>query len=156
MKRAFILFFALGLTFGMTPQAGAVTDGTLDGNLHPEVVLLLMEESVANRRFDAAGRSLSPTVLLTAGHCTNDFPDEPYSGMRVFTESDVQAGIGITNTTPSRARTRWRLSRGPPTRSTKRVRSSSTMSGSSTTGARCHGAVALRHTPGGQLARRFR
>ena len=34
-------------------------------------------------------REKSPTVLLTAGHCTNNFPGTPYSGMRVFTESDV-------------------------------------------------------------------
>lgn len=99
MKRAFILFLALGLTFGMTPQAGAVTDGTLDGDLHPEVVLLLMEIG-GEPAFRCSGTLLSPTVLLTAGHCTNDFPGEPYSGMRVFTESDVQAGIGITNNYP--------------------------------------------------------
>ena len=42
--------------------------------------------------FRCSGTLLSPTVVLTAGHCTNDFPDEPYSGMRVFTESDVQNG----------------------------------------------------------------
>ena len=44
---------------------------------------------------------LSPTVLLTAGHCTDNYPGEPYTGMRVFTESDVQAGIGTTNNYPN-------------------------------------------------------
>jgi len=39
-------------------------------------------------------------VLLTAGHCTNNFPGSPYTGMRVFTESDVEAGIGTTNNYP--------------------------------------------------------
>jgi len=43
---------------------------------------------------------LAPTVVLTAGHCTNNFPGSPYTGMRVFTESDVQAGIGTTNNYP--------------------------------------------------------
>jgi len=77
----------------------AVTDGKLDGNNHPAVVLLLME--VGGRpAFRCSGTLLSPTVLLTAGHCTNNFPGSPYTGMRVFTESDVQAGIGTTNNYP--------------------------------------------------------
>jgi len=71
--------------------AGAVTDGELDGEGHPHVVLLLMEIGGAPA-FRCSGTLLSATVLLTAGHCTNDFPGEPYSGMRVFTESDVQNG----------------------------------------------------------------
>jgi secreted trypsin-like serine protease len=72
-------------------SAGAITDGELDGEGHPHVVLLLMEIGGAPA-FRCSGTLLSATVLLTAGHCTNDFPGEPYSGMRVFTESDVQNG----------------------------------------------------------------
>ena len=72
-------------------SAGAITDGELDGEGHPYVVLLLMEIG-GQPAFRCSGTLLSATVLLTAGHCTNDFPDEPYSGMRVFTESDVQNG----------------------------------------------------------------
>jgi hypothetical protein len=70
---------------------GAVTDGRLDGNGHPYVVLLLME--VGGRpAFRCSGTLLSATVLLTAGHCTNNFPGAPYTGMRVFTEADVDNG----------------------------------------------------------------
>ena len=78
---------------------GAVTDGELDGEGHPYVVLLLMEVNGAPA-FRCSGTLLSATVLLTAGHCTNNFPGSPYTGMRVFTESDVQAGIGTTNNYP--------------------------------------------------------
>src|SRR6266545_3172263 len=79
--------------------AQAVTNGKLDGSGHPAVVLLLMEVGGVPA-FRCSGTLLSPTVLLTAGHCTNNFPDPPYTGMRVFTESDVQAGIGKTNNYP--------------------------------------------------------
>lgn len=77
--------------------AGAVTDGELDGNGHPYVVLLLMEVDGAPA-FRCSGTLISATVLLTAGHCAGA-PGE-FSGMRVFTESDVQAGIGKTNNYP--------------------------------------------------------
>jgi secreted trypsin-like serine protease len=77
----------------------AVTDGKVDGSAHPAVKLLLMEVG-GQPAFRCSGTLLSPTVFLTAGHCTNAFPDAPYTGMRVFTESDVQAGIGTTNNYP--------------------------------------------------------
>jgi hypothetical protein len=87
------------LLFSSVMPAGAVTDGELDGNAHPYVVLLLMEVG-GQPAFRCSGTLLSATVLLTAGHCTSDFPDEPYSGMRIFIESNVQAGVGITNNYP--------------------------------------------------------
>jgi hypothetical protein len=77
----------------------AVTSGKLDGNGHPGVVLLLMEVG-GKPAFRCSATLLTPTVVLTAGHCTNDFPDAPYTGMRVFTESDVESGIGKTNNYP--------------------------------------------------------
>src|SRR3990172_9578612 len=90
------VLIAMALTFS---TVGAITDGELDGNGHPYVVLLLMEVNGAPA-FRCSGTLLSATVLLTAGHCTNNFPGSPYTGMRVFTESDVQAGIGTTNNYP--------------------------------------------------------
>jgi hypothetical protein len=79
------------LLVGLTGNLGAVTDGKLDGNDHPAVVLLLIEVG-GKPAYRCTGTLLSPTVVLTAGHCASDFPDEPYSGMRVFVESDVQHG----------------------------------------------------------------
>jgi len=98
-KLAMAVLLVMALMFSSVRIARAVTDGTLDGNRHPYVVLLLMEIG-GEPAFRCSGTLLSPTVLLTAGHCTSDYPDEPYSGMRVFTESDVQAGIGVTNNYP--------------------------------------------------------
>ncbi|RPH66511.1 MAG: hypothetical protein EHM78_23405, partial [Myxococcaceae bacterium] len=67
----------------------AITHGELDGNAHPGVVLLLMEVNGVPA-FRCSASLLSPTVVLTAGHCAGE-PGE-FSGMRVFTESDVQNG----------------------------------------------------------------
>jgi hypothetical protein len=106
-----------------------VTDGELDGDDHPMVVLLLMEVGGAPA-FRCSGTLLAPQVLLTAGHCTNNFPDDPYTGMRVFTESDVQAGIGTTNNSQ-----RWSEQRQ---RSSRRIRYE--------TGSSCCTTLAKRHT----------
>jgi hypothetical protein len=92
MKRILLsLTLTLGLLAGIPATSFAVTSGTLDGNGHPNTVLLLMEINGAPA-FRCTGTLLSPTVLLTAGHCTNDFPGPAYSGMRVFYESDVANG----------------------------------------------------------------
>jgi secreted trypsin-like serine protease len=93
------VMLTLVLTFSTVSSVGAVTNGQLDGAGHPYVVLLLMEVNGAPA-FRCSGTLLSATVLLTAGHCTDAFPGSPYTGMRVFTESDVQAGIGTTNNYP--------------------------------------------------------
>jgi len=100
MKKLLLaVVLTVALVLGTVNLAGAVTDGELDGNRHPHVVLLLMEVGGAPA-FRCSGTLISPTVLLTAGHCTNNYPDAPYTGMRIFTESDVQAGIGTTNNYP--------------------------------------------------------
>jgi V8-like Glu-specific endopeptidase len=97
-SRLLLVAVAAALALFAMP-ASAVTDGELDGNGHPGVVLLLMEVNNAPA-FRCSATLLSATVVLTAGHCTNNFPGSPYTGMRVFTESDVQAGIGTTNNYP--------------------------------------------------------
>lgn len=89
MRRTVLLTLAAVLLVTFT-RTQAVTDGRLDGTAHPAVVLLLMEVG-GQPAFRCSGTLLSATVLLTAGHCTNNFPGSPYTGMKVFTESDVQA-----------------------------------------------------------------
>lgn len=92
MKKLVIAWIAsLALATGLVGTAAAVTNGDLDGEGHPHVVLLLMEVG-GEPMYRCSATLLSPTVLLTAGHCTSNYPDEPFSGMRVFTESDVDNG----------------------------------------------------------------
>ena len=98
MRKSLLVLLVLVAVLALSVvPALAVTDGTLDGNGHPAVVLLLMEVNGAPA-FRCSGTLLSPTVLLTAGHCAGE-PGE-FSGMRVFTDSDVQGGIGTTNNYP--------------------------------------------------------
>jgi secreted trypsin-like serine protease len=74
-------------TPGSTSEA--ITHGTLDGNAHPAVGLLVMDVA-GQPAFRCSGTFIAPKVFLTAGHCAGE-PGE-FSGMRVFTESDVENG----------------------------------------------------------------
>jgi secreted trypsin-like serine protease len=66
-----------------------ITNGVLDGNAHPAVVLIIMD--VGGRpAFRCSGTLIAPKVVVTAGHCAGE-PGE-FSGVRIFTESDVENG----------------------------------------------------------------
>ena len=75
----------------MIVPVSAITNGELDGDAHPHVVLLIMDVG-GEPEWRCSATLLSPTVVLTAGHCTSNYPDDPFTGMRVFTESDVENG----------------------------------------------------------------
>ncbi|WP_372595628.1 trypsin-like serine protease [Actinotalea sp.] len=82
------LLSALLVTLGLgAGSASAITYGELDNDGHPAVVLVLMEVDGAPAS-RCSGTLISPTVVLTAGHCTGE--EGEFSGMRVFAEPDVQ------------------------------------------------------------------
>ena len=61
-----VLMLAVGIS--MSP-AQASTGGTPDGNTHPNVGLILFYDGTG--RFRCSATLVSPTVLLTAAHCTD-------------------------------------------------------------------------------------
>ena len=56
----------------LAPSAGAITFGQLDGNTHPNVGALFADydPEVPGPDFLCSGTLISPTVFLTASHCT--------------------------------------------------------------------------------------
>src|SRR5258705_5462144 len=70
-------------------RASFITNGVVDGNAIPAVVLIVMDIG-GQPAFRCSGTLIAPKLLLTAGHCAGE-PGE-FSGMRIFTESDVENG----------------------------------------------------------------
>ena len=58
----------LALLASVAPPASAITGGEPDGELHPNVGLILFYQP--DGRFRCSATLISPTILLTAAHCT--------------------------------------------------------------------------------------
>jgi secreted trypsin-like serine protease len=85
MKK-FLHLCGLLAALSLVGPASAVTDGVLDGEDHPYVGLMLAHDGVSGWR--CTGTLISPTVFVTAGHCTDGA-----IFATVYFESDVESGI---------------------------------------------------------------
>jgi len=63
-----ILALTVGLASGPALMAAAITGGTVDGDLHPNVGMIVFYDQ--DGRFRCSATLVSPTVVLTAAHCT--------------------------------------------------------------------------------------
>ena len=52
------------------PNAHAITGGAADGSLHPAVGILVFYDEADGSRYRCTATLVTPTVLLTAAHCT--------------------------------------------------------------------------------------
>src|SRR5262245_4837593 len=91
--RRFLLALVLGaVLMGLAGprQALAITHGTLDGNAHPYVGMVIFYDTNGVRMYRCSGTLIAPTVFLTAGHCAEGLPDRgPAASARVFFQSEV-------------------------------------------------------------------
>ncbi len=105
----------LGLLAVVAPSASAITGGEPDGNRHPNVGLILFYTE--DGRFRCSATLISPTVLLTAAHCTEGvlgstlvtfdsvIAEEPPSGFPVaadptegYTDEEIEAAGYLSGT----------------------------------------------------------
>lgn len=97
MKKLFVMIMMLALLTLTVSQVGAVTNGELDGDGHPYVGLMVAQDEDGNPLWRCSGTLLSPTLYLTAGHCT----EAPAAHVEIWFDADVESGIpgnGYPNT----------------------------------------------------------
>lgn len=83
-KTVLVTLFLLGMLM-TAATVGAITWGTPDGGAHPYVGLLVFDTN-GSPSHRCTGTLISPTVVLTAGHCTYGT-----SGARMWFDTDVSA-----------------------------------------------------------------
>lgn len=64
------LAVAAAVVLGQVVPAGAVTDGSPDNGAHPYVGLMVADSDGGQPMWRCTGTLISPTVFVTAGHCT--------------------------------------------------------------------------------------
>jgi len=88
-KMFFAVFSVIVILAVAVSPAGAVTDGQLDGNGHPYVGLMVAQTAAGVPLWRCSGTLISPTLFLTAGHCT----EAPAAHVEIWFAADVEHGI---------------------------------------------------------------
>lgn len=88
-KLVVVLLVLMALLLGTIGTALAVTNGEPDNGAHPFVGLMVADDADGNPLWRCSGTLISPTVFLTAGHCT----EAPAARATIWFEEDVQGGI---------------------------------------------------------------
>ena len=89
MKRTLILLVALVALFAIALPVSAITRGGVpDDGEHPNVGLMVALDADGNPMWRCSGALVSPTVFVTAGHCTFG---ATYG--TIWFDEDVESGI---------------------------------------------------------------
>lgn len=80
---------ALALAAAVALPAHAVKYGEPDGERHPYVGIMVAQDAAGNPLWRCSGTLLSPTLYLTAGHCT----EAPAARAEIWFQADVESGI---------------------------------------------------------------
>jgi secreted trypsin-like serine protease len=71
IKSLIVLTIVLVLALGLAGIANAITFGEPDGNLHPNVGVMVLQFPDGSRALLCSGSLIADKVFLTAAHCTN-------------------------------------------------------------------------------------
>jgi hypothetical protein len=86
MRKKTVLLSLILVLLVAIPVA-AVTNGEPDAGRHPFVGLMVADDAAGNPMWRCSGTLISPTVFLTAGHCT----EPPAAGATIWFAEDVDA-----------------------------------------------------------------
>jgi secreted trypsin-like serine protease len=92
-----------GLMSATAQPAGAIIGGERD-EVHTNVGVVRF--TTADGRFRCSGTLISPTVVLTAGHCTGDSGDSPATNVYVSFNTDLPSDPLAAGITPEESATR--------------------------------------------------
>jgi hypothetical protein len=89
-KKTLVTVLSVLATFVVAvAPVGAIKNGALDNNGHPYVGLMVASDNSGTPLWRCSGTLLSPTLFLTAGHCT----EAPAAHVEIWFDADVEAGI---------------------------------------------------------------
>jgi V8-like Glu-specific endopeptidase len=88
-KLTTVALLVIAILMVAAAPVAAVTDGELDGNRHPYVGLMVAQDAKGEPLWRCSGTLLSPTLFLTAGHCT----EAPTARVEIWFAADVESGI---------------------------------------------------------------
>ncbi|HXI81633.1 MAG TPA: trypsin-like serine protease [Verrucomicrobiae bacterium] len=80
----------------ISAPANAITFGQLDGNGHPNVGAMVLLDENGDPGLVCSGTLISPTVFLTASHCTAFLPEIGVDAHDVYVTFDPVVGPGAT------------------------------------------------------------
>lgn len=92
LKSLVMLVAIVGGLVGYATPAAAITDGSLDAGAHPFVGLMVAQNADDLPLWRCSGTLISPTVFVTAGHCT----EAPAAKARIYFTDVVVSGTGGT------------------------------------------------------------
>ena len=90
-KRLSVLLAAVAamLMVAVVPADAITRGGTLDGEDHPYVGLMVADDADGNPLWRCSGAMISPTVYVTAGHCV----EAPAARATIWFESDIESQL---------------------------------------------------------------
>ena len=90
LRRSLTILMAAALLIALAVPVYAITrGGEADAGEHPYVGLMVADDADGNPLWRCSGALISPTVYVTAGHCT----EAPAARATIWFEEDVESGI---------------------------------------------------------------